>query len=246
MKALILRSDADAAVSTARVLIEKGFQILCVESHKVAYALVRLDTIDLLVMDERINGQLTHSLMLSAERRNPYISGILFTDRIGKETDDLYELFPCLYALVGRKMDSKLLGKLAVAAVSNKEAIAARVAANAMMDAAEEEDIDFTWDGADMTETFVAADPVDQQIADVPAYADVAQDMPQLADHGVAFDDHDDDLDDYFDELDDDAVEAPPAAVAFRSFERFDRRPSNHIAQVSIIGEGRPVAAKMQ
>jgi hypothetical protein len=32
MKALILRSDADADVATARVLTEKGFQILCVDT----------------------------------------------------------------------------------------------------------------------------------------------------------------------------------------------------------------------
>jgi len=36
MKALILQKDAAAACATSRVLIDKGFQILCVETLAVA------------------------------------------------------------------------------------------------------------------------------------------------------------------------------------------------------------------
>ena len=96
MKALILRSDAKASVATAHALIEKGFQILSVDTQAVAHALIRVDTIDLLVMDERIEGQLTHAIALSGERRNPYLSTILLTDRKAHETDDLFDLIPCL------------------------------------------------------------------------------------------------------------------------------------------------------
>lgn len=46
MKALILRNEANDAVATARVLIEKAVQILCVETPSVAHALIRIDTID--------------------------------------------------------------------------------------------------------------------------------------------------------------------------------------------------------
>lgn len=127
MKALILRQDPDAADVTSRALIDKGFQILCVSSLAVAHALIRVDTIDLLVMDERIDGQLTHAIALSGERRSPYLSTIMMTDRHGEETDDLYELIPCLYALAGMQTSAHVLGQLALCAVSNQDEAVARV-----------------------------------------------------------------------------------------------------------------------
>ncbi|MCG3267273.1 imidazoleglycerol-phosphate dehydratase [Yoonia sp. I 8.24] len=222
MKALILRSNADAAVATARVLIEKGFQVLCVESHKVAYALVRLDTIDLLVMDETINGQLTHSLALSGERRNPYISTILLTERIGSQTDDLYDLIPCLHALVGQRTPAALLGQLAVASVSNKDAIAARVAHNEMQDAAEEAPVDLTWDGFDVNEPPIAAAAIDR-VADYEV-DDVAVIAPAL------------------DDFDDEVVNMLEDMPKFGPVYPLKRTPA-HIAKVSIIGEGGPAVA---
>jgi hypothetical protein len=127
MKALILQKDADAACATSRVLIDKGFQILCVETLTVAHALIRVDTIDLLVMDERFDGQLTHSIALSGERRSPYLSVIMLTDRDGVETDELYDLIPCLYALAGSGTAPHVLGQLAMSAVSNMDEAIARV-----------------------------------------------------------------------------------------------------------------------
>ncbi|WP_400087382.1 imidazoleglycerol-phosphate dehydratase [Yoonia sp. R78084] len=118
MKALILRNDAAASLSTAHALIDKGFQILSVDTQALAHALIRLDTIDLLVMDERIEGQLTHAIALSAERRNPHLSAILVTDRTAEQTDDLFELIPSLYGLVGHDTTARVLGKLALSAVS--------------------------------------------------------------------------------------------------------------------------------
>ncbi|MDO6590237.1 imidazoleglycerol-phosphate dehydratase [Loktanella sp. D2R18] len=226
MKALILRSDADAAVATARVLIEKGFQVLCVESHKVAYALVRLDTINLLVMDETINGHLTHSLALSGERRNPYLSAILLTDRIGSQTDDLYDLIPCLHALVGLRTPASLLGQLAVTSVSNKDAIAARVAQNEMQDAAETAPVDLNWDGFDVTEQAPVA--FDDDTPNIPSFADIAATAPALDD----VDAHLDDLDG----VDDLAVDVAPLFGPFKPL----AQPPAQIAKVSIIGEGRP------
>ncbi len=127
MKALILRQDTDAAHATSRVLIDKGFQILCVETLAVAHTLIRVDTIDLLVMDERVAGQLTHAIALSGERRSPYLSVIMLTDRDGADTDDLYDLIPSLYALAGSGTSPDLLGRLALSAVSNLDEAIARV-----------------------------------------------------------------------------------------------------------------------
>ena len=137
MRALILRNDPNAAMACSSALIEKGFQILCVDTRDVAETLVRLDLIDLLVMDERVQGDLTHTVALSGERHNPYVSTILMTDRPGDETDELYDLIPSLYALAGTETMPKLVGQLAVAAVTNTTETIARVAENAAADRAE-------------------------------------------------------------------------------------------------------------
>jgi hypothetical protein len=138
MKALILRQDAQAASAVSRTLMDKGFQILCVEKLDVAHALIRVDTIDLLVMDERIDGQLTHAIALSGERKNPYLSAILLTDRSAEETDDLHALIPALYALAGMSVGTDVLAKLALSAVSNTEDVMARVARQIAVDKAEQ------------------------------------------------------------------------------------------------------------
>ncbi len=179
MKALILRNDAKASVATARALIDKGFQILSVDTLAVAHALIRVDTIDLLVMDERIEGQLTHAIALSGERRNPYLSAILLTDRSGEETDDLYALIPTLYALMGEATAPALLGQLALSAVSNVEEVAARVARNAAVDAAE------VAAGPDVAPLILSRTDIALEVDEIeesgPSYADVAIASPELA-----------------------------------------------------------------
>lgn len=137
MRALILRNDPDAAVESSRALIDKGFQILCVENRTIAETLIRMDTIDLLVMDEEVEGCLTHGIALSGERKNPYISSIIVTDRTKAETDDLYDLIPSLYALVGGNTGPKLVGQLALSSVANVEDARARVRRNRAADAAD-------------------------------------------------------------------------------------------------------------
>ncbi|MDX8351281.1 imidazoleglycerol-phosphate dehydratase [Cognatiyoonia sp. IB215182] len=138
MRALILRHDPNAAVASSRALIEKGFQILCVDTRAAAEMLVRSDTIDLLVMDEQVQGEMTHTVALSGERQNPYISAILMTDRSREETDDLYDLIPSLYALVGVETAPSLVGQLAMASVVKTADMLARVAENTAADIAEE------------------------------------------------------------------------------------------------------------
>jgi hypothetical protein len=127
MKALILRADAATAVETAHLLAQKGFQTLCVASRDIAHAMIRADVIDLMVMDERVGGQLTHTLALSAERRNPYVSTIILTDEGADTTDDLYDLLPSLYALVGTGVTARMLGQLVLAAVANLDEVTQRV-----------------------------------------------------------------------------------------------------------------------
>lgn len=137
MKALILRNDADAAVATGRALIEQGCQILSVDSQAVAHTLIRVDAIDLLVMDETVEGQLTHAIGLSGERKNPYLSTILISDRPAAETDDLFALIPSLYSIVGTETAPEVIGQLAVTASAVDAAKAARILQNQAEDIAE-------------------------------------------------------------------------------------------------------------
>lgn len=141
MKALILRQNVTAAVSCAQALMEKGFHITYAETRDFARELIKADTVDLLVMDERVDGRLTHALALSAERRNPYVSTIMLTDRTGPETDELYNLIPCLYGLVGMDSPGRLISQLALASTENYDEAAARVSRNAAL-VAEDESIE--------------------------------------------------------------------------------------------------------
>ncbi|MBE0414161.1 hypothetical protein [Yoonia sp.] len=157
MKALVLRDNATATAKCATALIDKGFQVACVETRKVARALIQLDTIDLLVMDEQVNGQLTHALALSAERRNPYVSTIMFTDRTGPDTDELYDLIPCLYGLVGSDSAGQLIGQLALSSTENFAEAQARVQRLAHVEQADTGS-DLVFDDAELDAILAAED----------------------------------------------------------------------------------------
>ncbi len=193
MKALILRNDAQTAIATTRALADKGFQILCVDSLTVAHTLIGIDTIDLVVMDERVKGQLTHAVALSGERKNPYQSAIMLTDRPGADSDDLYDLIPSLYALVGMDVSADLLGKLALSAVSNLDMIIARVARQTAADKADLDLIqpaDLVTEDATSDALFLDAammvNPDDDGESGAPAYADIAIAAPEMAEIAAA------------------------------------------------------------
>ncbi len=186
MKALILRNDADAGVATARALIDKGFQILSVDTLAVAHALIRIDAIDLLVMDERFEGQLTHAIGLSGERKNPYLSTILLSDRTAEETDDLFDLIPSLYGVVGAESSAELISKLALSSVSALDVTKARVAQNVADDLAEQGDELVGEEHAFNADRLILAasdlmPPEDDTESGAPCYADVAIAAPEMA-----------------------------------------------------------------
>lgn len=268
MKALVLRDDAEAAAGDAQALIEKGFQVVCVETRKVAHALLRIDTVDLLIMEEQIDGRLTHALALSAERRNPYISTILMTDRSGEETDDLYDLIPSLYALAGTTIAPKLLGKLALSSIEDYEQIKARVQHQLAEDAAEEalddeppeDEETVTTDplAAFADDELVAEDAAIEEYADIPDAAvaahpapddtnEVPFDIPTYADaveHAPELAEPDFDDGDVAALADiDDLV----PVVHEEQDETITEQPTTaHLAQVSVIGEMRAARASFR
>ncbi|MEJ6401461.1 imidazoleglycerol-phosphate dehydratase [Yoonia sp. 2307UL14-13] len=137
MKAMIMREQADKATETAQVLMDKGFQVVCVESQRYARAVLAAEPIDLLVLDETIHGRLTHAVALLGELRHPYISTILMTDLQGGDMGELYDLIPSLYAMAGCDISGDVLGKLAIAAIENVDQAAVRVARHQAADLAE-------------------------------------------------------------------------------------------------------------
>jgi hypothetical protein len=183
MKAMILRDDAADAVRTAHILADKGFQTLCVASRDIAQAMIRADMIDLMVMDERVGAQLTHTLALSAERRNPFVSTIIMTDQGAEATDDLYALIPSLYALVGTQTGPDMLGKIVLSAVANADEAARRIDRLLAVDMAEattpEDDFDLIEDDTDASN-----DQAEEEDAD--GTADAVFGAPALAELGIA------------------------------------------------------------
>ncbi len=190
MKALIMRDDAEAAAGCAKALLDKGFQVACVESRHIAQALLRIEPVDLLVMDERVGGRLTHALALSAERRHPYISAILMTDRPGEDTDELYELIPSLYALAGISVAPEILAQLALSSIEDFAQAEARVGRLTAADLAEAalgpgpdiEDELADWEDDLVDEIVLITDDASAFGGpDIPLYSDVAQSHPALA-----------------------------------------------------------------
>ena len=91
MQALILSDSPETQLRMTQVLSRRGFQVTQCESVMMATAHVRAGTFDLMVMDERVHGTLTHRVALSAEKRAPFVKTVLLSDRTDSDVDDLYE-----------------------------------------------------------------------------------------------------------------------------------------------------------
>ncbi|MCF3593605.1 hypothetical protein LZG00_06295 [Rhodobacteraceae bacterium LMO-12] len=124
MQALVLNEDRDAQVGMTIALLKRGFQVVTAETveHGMAYA--ELGVMDLVVMSERIAGRLSHSVALTAELRNPALTTMILTPRTDGDVDELYELLPSLYGLLGPDLAPEMIGRLAVAGVTGSMACA--------------------------------------------------------------------------------------------------------------------------
>lgn len=118
MIALVIQNDPFRAAATTTGLMKSGFQVMTVESLHAAEAMAQIGVIDLLVAEERVKGDLTHRLILSAERRNPGVSAILLTEKVGEDADELYLLMPALYAMLPVDSDAPVVAKFVRAAMS--------------------------------------------------------------------------------------------------------------------------------
>lgn len=118
MQALIVDDNIARQTELTIALMETGFQVTATTSHAVADSCIRRGWIDVLVMDERVCGRLTHSLALLAEWRNAMSSCILMTSRTSEEIEELFLLIPSLHCLLAPDIDPVRVASIAVASVS--------------------------------------------------------------------------------------------------------------------------------
>lgn len=118
MQALILDDCPSRQTTLSVALMTRGFHVLNAQSNAVATAFARRGSLDVLIMAERVQGALTHSVALSAERHSPYVATILLTPRSDDDLAELHDLLPSLYSILGADMAVDLIGELALAGVT--------------------------------------------------------------------------------------------------------------------------------
>ncbi|MEZ5715065.1 MAG: hypothetical protein R3D85_07785 [Paracoccaceae bacterium] len=185
MQALVLNDDRKAQAATAMALFKRNFQVVTADDVEIGAAYANLGVFDLVVMAERVQGRLSHSVALAAELRNPEVTTMVLTPRVDEDVDELYELLPSLYCLLGDKLEPETVARMAVAGVVGQFAVAdrargselsARAAARLAVDAAED------WTDEDWTEV-AEADGVAAGEADgKPLQVDPAAALTQWSD----------------------------------------------------------------
>lgn len=118
MQALILDDCPRRQTDLSVALMSRGFHVLNAQTNATGLAFARRGALDLVVMSERVQGALTHSVALSAERHSPYVATILLTQRKDDDLQELYDLLPSLYSILGQDMSCALIGELALAGVT--------------------------------------------------------------------------------------------------------------------------------
>lgn len=118
MQALILDDNPSHQTNLSVALMGRGFHVINAMSNTSGLAAARRGAIDLLVMSERVDGKLSHSVGLSAERHSPYVVTILLTSRHDDDLHELYQLLPSLYSILGQDMPVDLIAKLGLSGVT--------------------------------------------------------------------------------------------------------------------------------
>jgi CheY-like chemotaxis protein len=120
MQALIVEDDPEVQMALAVALLDRGFHVINAESVAVALAYVRLRNVDLVVMNERVGGKLSHKVALAAEHRNEAVATVMITPRVDKDVDELYELLPSLHSLLGCAIAPEMVAQLGLIAVAGQ------------------------------------------------------------------------------------------------------------------------------
>ena len=118
MQALILDEDPTFQTKLTVALMTSGFHVLNAMSTTMGLAMARRGSIDLLVMADYVEDRLSHSVALSAERHSPYVSTILRTTRTDNDLQELYDVRPSLYGILGKGIPVEIIAKLGMSGVA--------------------------------------------------------------------------------------------------------------------------------
>lgn len=122
MQALILNSDRSVLRAHTVALLKHGFSVVNATSLEEAQDYSRLGAFDLVLMEERVEGRLTHTISLIAEQKKDDVITVLITDRADNALNELCDLLPSLNCFVGTGVSNDLLMKLIDAELAYKSA----------------------------------------------------------------------------------------------------------------------------
>ena len=121
MLVLIVGDDHIRQADLAIAFMKAGFETASTSNQDFAKAFIQKGLVDLLVIGERVDGQLTHNLSLLAEYQNPMVETILLTQRCDSDIEELFLLIPSLHCLVAPDVSPALITKLAIASFTGIE-----------------------------------------------------------------------------------------------------------------------------
>ncbi|MCX7298896.1 MAG: hypothetical protein NTX73_00660 [Rhodobacterales bacterium] len=171
MQVMVLEQDQGFQAQLATALMAKGFHVICVESAGAAENFIRMSGVDVLVLGERIGGKLSHPVALLAECRNPAVSAILLTERKGEDLDEVFDLLPAVYAILGRGIAPGVVAQIVVSATNGlaSETVQRRLGSHWPLPESIDESIDDPdAAGTEQSEEFVAAPTQDTAPAPAP------------------------------------------------------------------------------
>jgi hypothetical protein len=111
-QAIVLHDDGPLRDRAGAALRMAGFEVLATARYGEAEARAR-SGVDALVAGERVEGCLTHALLLLAEWRNPLVACVLLAEDAA--APDLLDLLPSLRAVLPSGTDPATLARLAAA-----------------------------------------------------------------------------------------------------------------------------------
>ena len=131
MHALLVSDQPKLMTQISSKLMDCGFLVLGVNSVDAAEQFLRDTSVDLLVMEEKVSGRLTHTLSLLAEYRVSTSSTVIVTERQGDDLDELFELLPGLSCVFGKGIPAEFVAQMALASTSGR-AIKGKLSSKAM------------------------------------------------------------------------------------------------------------------
>ena len=176
MHALLVSDQPKLMTQISSKLMDCGFLVLGVNSVDAAEQFLRDTSVDLLVMEEKVSGRLTHSLSLLAEYRVSTSSTVIVTERQGDDLDELFELLPGLSCVFGKGIPADFVAQMALASTSGR-AIKGKLSSKAMARPALSKP-----EMEELADAVVAESKVEEPVADVLAAQEPVEETVETQD----------------------------------------------------------------